>query len=1127
MKRKLLFSLVALCLCMLLVPNTSSAAVSFIQTWGAGGNGEGKFNLPTGVATDSSGNVYIVDTGNNRIQKFSENGIFLSQWGSYGTDSKQFDGPSFIAIDSLDNVYVADQNNNRIQKLSKEGEFIAELTDLFMVSSVAIDSYGNLYVLDALGITKYDSNLQLIDNTNWSNAPLNQAIDIAIDSQNNLYVTDSGDKCVKKFDSDGNVITTWGSEGTGNGKFKYPNGLGIDSDDNVYITDYNGNLPIQVFSSTGDFQYAFGTPFNSSDDTTFTNPTDVAIDHSGNIYVVDGTRANVQKFVIIKNIQSVTNPTAKTGVANGTAKTAAALGLPSQIEVTLEDNSKINVNVTWDVANASYDPTNTGAQSFTVTGTLTLPNGVTNTQNKTASINVSVDAASVVVKNITDVTNPTAKTGVANGTAKTAAALGLPSQIEVTLEDNSKINVNVTWDVANASYDPTNTGAQSFTVTGTLTLPNGVTNTQNKTASINVSVDAASAVVKNITDVTNPTAKTGVANGTAKTAAALGLPSQVEVTLEDNSKINVNVTWDVANASYDPTNIGAQSFTVTGTLTLPNGVTNTQNKTASINVSVDAASAVVKNITDVTNPTAKTGVTNGTAKTAAALGLPPQVEVTLEDNSKINVNVTWDVANASYNPANTGTQSFTVTGILTLPNGVTNTQSKTASISVVVNAATLSGGGGGGSSSTSAQSPSPSTSNTGVEVLFNGKVESAGTAVTAKVNDRTVTTVAVDEKKIGEKLVADGQHAVITIPINTKSDIVVGELNGQIVKNMEQKQAVVEIKTENVSYRLPAQQININAISDQLGTRVNLQDIKVHIEISKPPAETVKIVENSAAKGEFTIVAPPVNFTVTGTYGDKTIDVSKFNTYVERTIAIPDGVDPNKITTGVVVDPDGTVRHVPTKVVMIDGKYFVKINSLTNSTYSVVWHPLEFKDVEHHWAKNAVNDMGSRMVISGIGHDLFNPDQDITRAEFAAIMVRGLGIKQEDGVVPFTDVKAADWYSSAVQIAYKNNLIRGFEDGTFRPNDKITREQAMGIIAKAMKITDLQAKLQPKEAGELLRPFIDAKQASEWAKEGIADCLQAGLVSGRNGQQLAPKEFISRAEVAAIVQRLLQKSELI
>ncbi|MFC5471307.1 S-layer homology domain-containing protein, partial [Cohnella suwonensis] len=243
--------------------------------------------------------------------------------------------------------------------------------------------------------------------------------------------------------------------------------------------------------------------------------------------------------------------------------------------------------------------------------------------------------------------------------------------------------------------------------------------------------------------------------------------------------------------------------------------------------------------------------------------------------------------------------------------------------------------------------------------------------------------------------------------------------------------------------------------------------------------------------------------------------------------AIPGGVDPSKITTGVVVDPDGTVRHVPTKIVVIDGKYYAKVNSLTNSTYSVVWHPLAFKDVAQHWAKDAVNDMGSRMVISGIGNDMFNPDQDITRAEFAAIMVRGLGLKLENGSSPFADVKTTDWYSGAIQTAYAYKLISGFEDGTFRPMDKITREQAMTIIAKAMEITGLGASLGAKAADELLSPFADASNASEWAKSGIADCLQVGIVSGRSGTQLAPKAYISRAEVAAIVQRLLQKSELI
>lgn len=205
-----------------------------------------------------------------------------------------------------------------------------------------------------------------------------------------------------------------------------------------------------------------------------------------------------------------------------------------------------------------------------------------------------------------------------------------------------------------------------------------------------------------------------------------------------------------------------------------------------------------------------------------------------------------------------------------------------------------------------------------------------------------------------------------------------------MIKKMEAKQAILEIKTDNACYTLPAQQINIDDVSAQLGTSVALKDIQVKVEISKPTAEVVKVVENSANKGNFSIVAPPVEFTVTCSYGGKTVTVSSFSNYVERTIAIPEGVDPSKITTGVVVEPDGIVRHVPTKIVILEGKYYTKINSLTNSTYLVVWRPIEFNDVTTNWAKDSINDMGSRTIVTGVDNGNYEPDRDITRAEFAA-----------------------------------------------------------------------------------------------------------------------------------------------
>ncbi|MGG1555510.1 S-layer homology domain-containing protein [Paenibacillus ferrarius] len=415
-----------------------------------------------------------------------------------------------------------------------------------------------------------------------------------------------------------------------------------------------------------------------------------------------------------------------------------------------------------------------------------------------------------------------------------------------------------------------------------------------------------------------------------------------------------------------------------------------------------------------------------------------------------------------------------------------------------------------------------------INVLVNGKEENAGTAIESKRNDQTVLTIAVDQKKLDDKLAVEGQGAVVTIPVPSGSDVIIGELNGQMVKNMENKEAVLEIKTDKATYTLPVSQINIDAISAKLGQIASLKDITIRIEISSPPSGTLKLVDQAEGQGSFSLVASPLDFSVTGTYGNTTLEVSKFSQYVERSVAIPEGTDRNKITTGVVIEPDGTVRHVPTKVTSMNGNYFAHINSLTNSTYAVVWHPFEFSDVADHWSKAAVNDMGSRMVINGFEDGRYDPDADITRAEFAAIVVRGLGLRVEkDTVSAFNDVASNAWYHDVIQTAHNFGLIQGFEDGSFRPNDLISREQSMVMIANAMKLTDLTG-IQSEEAiNGQLQAFTDGQSVAAWAATSVADIVHAGLVSGRSGKMLDPQAYVTRAEVATMMQLLLQKSGLI
>ncbi|WP_339312777.1 S-layer homology domain-containing protein [Paenibacillus sp. FSL M7-0896] len=416
---------------------------------------------------------------------------------------------------------------------------------------------------------------------------------------------------------------------------------------------------------------------------------------------------------------------------------------------------------------------------------------------------------------------------------------------------------------------------------------------------------------------------------------------------------------------------------------------------------------------------------------------------------------------------------------------------------------------------------------TDVIVLVNGKEENAGKATTTISGNLRTTTIAVDPARLQAKLDAEGNGAVVTIPMMLDSNVIVGELSGQMIKNMENVAATLVLQTSKGSYTLPASEINIGALAARLGNGVKLEDITLRITIGDASAAMNQVVTAAAVRGGLTLAAPVLDFTVTASSGNSTVELNRFNAYVSRTVALPQGVNPNRLTTGIVVDPDGTVRHVPTRIIQKDGKYYAEINSLTNSTYSVVWHPLTFADVEKHWAKNAVNDMGSRLVINGVNEFTFNPNADITRAEFAAIIVRGLGLKLGEGAAKFADVPANSWYAAAVGTASGAGLITGFEDGSFRPGDRITREQAMNIIAKAMKLTGLAEQTGTVDTAGVLAAFTDAGRVGAWAKDSLALAASAGLITGRSGNKLEAKANVTRAEVAVLIQRLLQKSKLI
>jgi hypothetical protein len=213
--------------------------------------------------------------------------------------------------------------------------------------------------------------------------------------------------------------------------------------------------------------------------------------------------------------------------------------------------------------------------------------------------------------------------------------------------------------------------------------------------------------------------------------------------------------------------------------------------------------------------------------------------------------------------------------------------------------------------------------------------------------------------------------------------------------------------------------------------------------------------------------------------------------------------------------------------VVIDGKYYAKINSLTNSTYSVIWNPVTFKDVQNHWSKEVVEDIASRLVMDGVTKDKFMPDQKVTRAEFVDAVIRALGLKRSGaGKDVFTDVNEKHKYYDSITLAYEYGILKGDGKSKCNPDAYITRQEAMTILSRAMIVANIDINVSSVEIKKFLSGYKDKGEVSSWATTAVVVCIKDGIVEGYD-KKLSVKENITRAQTAAFVRRMLKKAGLI
>lgn len=184
-----------------------------------------------------------------------------------------------------------------------------------------------------------------------------------------------------------------------------------------------------------------------------------------------------------------------------------------------------------------------------------------------------------------------------------------------------------------------------------------------------------------------------------------------------------------------------------------------------------------------------------------------------------------------------------------------------------------------------------------------------------------------------------------------------------------------------------------------------------------------------------------------------------------------------------------------------------------------------FDDIARHKDKTAIETLASRGIINGKSENSFEPESTMTRAEFATIIARGLGLPQKSSNV-FKDVTKNDWFYNYVGTAYSYGIIKGVSENEFNPNGTITREEAAVMVTRAASLCGMDTEMDTLAVRDSLAQFFDYVKASSWAQSSLAFCYNEKILDD-SVMDIEPKESVTRAEIASMLYNMLLSANLL
>lgn len=333
-------------------------------------------------------------------------------------------------------------------------------------------------------------------------------------------------------------------------------------------------------------------------------------------------------------------------------------------------------------------------------------------------------------------------------------------------------------------------------------------------------------------------------------------------------------------------------------------------------------------------------------------------------------------------------------------------------------------------------------------------------------------------------------------------------LNGETLK----------VYNDDASFTLPLKALKLEELAKSMG--VELKDLWIRVELKKVTGDGLVALQDAAKAQGKTLRSNAINFKLSAEANGQTTAITSFGTsYAQRTITLSDGttITPATTTGALYDESNKSFSFVPST---FDAKE-VTMQSTGASIYVAVESSVSFTDIANHWGKSYIQLLASKLVVDGYEDGTFGPERNVTRAEFAALLTRALGLKAAvSDTTYFTDVTAGQWYAGIVSAAAQTGIVDGYEDGTFRPNAPIAREELAAMVVRALDFAGKEVTVSAGEVQSYLAKFTDAG-AIVWGQKELAAAVKSGLVDGVTDTTLVPRANATRAQASALLARFL------